>query len=163
MAGPSKAVLEAIARNTHPKVPYPVALAIAERESKFDPNVPEGAAGEIGLFQLLPRTVREELRYLGPLAALKDPNLNTKLATQYLNILFGSTGTWPVAIRAYNGSGPAARAYAAGVLGRLPTWDAFVNANVKFFQSARARIGAGVVVLIGAALAILLLHRRAAE
>ncbi|MGI0150163.1 MAG: transglycosylase SLT domain-containing protein, partial [Thermoplasmata archaeon] len=116
MADPSKAVLEAIARNTHPKVPYPVALAMGERETGFDPTK-RGAAGEIGLFQLLPKTVREELRYMGPLEALFDPNLNTRLATQYLDILFRRFGTWPVAIRAYNGSGPASRAYAAGVLG----------------------------------------------
>lgn len=160
MTVPSRELLQTIAAKTAAGVPWAIALAIAERESAFDPRK-VGGSGEIGLMQLLPKTVREELGYRGPLAALHDPALNTALGTRYLKVLFDRWKTWPVAIRAYNGSGPAARAYAAGVLAGdarssgLPTWDAFVRANQRLFDAARA--GAGWIVVAVAALAGVLL------
>ncbi len=159
MAEPSRAVLQAIAERTDPRVPYPVVLAIGERESRFDPDPPRGSSGEVGLMQILPRTLREELGYRGPLEALEGPEgvpRNIALGTRYLRILFDRWHTWPEAIRAWNGSGPAARAYAAGVLQRLPSWKQYVEANLEFFRTAQGKrtlrwglaAAAAIVVLV---------------
>ena len=147
----SEQLLATIARNADPKVPLPIVLTMAERESTFTPTK-RGAAGEYGLLQLLPATVRgADIGYQGPLANLLEPGLNTQLATRYLAVLRSRYGTWPEAIRAYNGSGPAARAYAAGVLQRLPAWDKYVLDNLEFFRKAIRSKGAGVVILVVAA------------
>jgi len=137
---------------------------MAERESTFTPTK-RGTAGEYGLLQLLPATVRgADIRYTGPLPALLEPGLNTKLGTHYLAVLKDRFGTWPVAIRAYNGSGPAAREYAAGVLQRLPAWDTYVRDNLAFFRKAIATRGTvPAALLVGAALALLLLTSRTSE
>lgn len=153
MPEPSKQLLETIARHADPRVPLSIVLTMAERESHFDPSI-IGDAGEFGLFQLLPKTVREELKYTGPLEALREPGLNTKLATKYLVILKDRFAEWPVAVRAYNGSGAAARTYAAGVFQRLPVWDKFVRDNLEFFRNAIATRGAGVLGIIAAAAAV---------
>lgn len=151
MAEPSKELLQIIAANADPRVPLSIALTMAERESTWDPTK-RGAAGEYGLFQLLPATVRgSDIGYVGPFEALLDPALNTKLATGYLMVLKERFSEWPVAVRAYNGSGAAARDYAAGVFQRLPTWDNFVRSNLDFFKRAIASSGAGVLGLLAAA------------
>jgi len=165
---PTPEILTTIARNANLRVPLPIVLTMAERESTFTPTK-RGAAGEYGLLQLLPATVRgADIGYQGPLEALYDPALNTKLATKYLAVLRDRFGTWPEAIRAYNGSGPAARQYAAGVLQRLPAWDKFVVDNLAFFKKALQSRGVAPAVLIAAAaVAALLLmsssHRSEAQ
>ncbi len=158
MPGPSNELFQTIAVHADPRVPLPIALTMAERESTFNPRK-RGAAGEYGLFQLLPRTVRgADIGYKGPLEALLEPELNTKLATGYLALLKDRFGTWPVAIRAYNGSGAAAQSYAVGVLQRLPSWDKFVRENLAFFAKALKSKGVGTAALVAvAAIAALLL------
>lgn len=133
MAQPSEKVLSAIAEHTHPSVPYPIVLAMAERETRFDPSQ-VGRDGEFGLLQIMPETARE-WGYKGPFDALFDPRINVAVATEGLSRLFGRFHTWPEAIRAYNGSGPEARAYSVGVLKRLPVWSDFVKANRAIFQA----------------------------
>lgn len=157
MAEPTKELLQTIAAHADPRVPLSIVLTMAERESGFDPTR-MGAAGEYGLMQLLPKTVREELRYNGPLEKLLEPGFNVELGTRYLTILKERFDEWPVAVRAYNGSGPAAREYAAGVFKRLPTWDKFVRENLEFFKRAIGSRGAGMLGLLAAvAVALLLL------
>lgn len=153
MPEPSKQLLETIARHADPRVPLSIVLTMAERETHFNPSI-IGKAGEFGLFQLLPKTVREELKYTGPPEALLEPGLNTKYATKYLVILKDRFSEWPVAVRAWNGSGAAARAYAAGVFQRLPVWDKFVRENLEFFRKAIASRGAGVLGILAAAAAV---------
>jgi soluble lytic murein transglycosylase-like protein len=159
MAGPSQEILQTITAHADPRVPLPIALTMAERESTFMPTK-RGAAGEYGLFQLLPKTVRgADIGYKGPLEALLEPGLNTKLATGYLALLKDRFGTWPVAIRAYNGSGAAAQSYAVGVLQRLPAWDTYVRENLAFFAKAlkgKGAIGAAALVAVAAVAALLL-------
>lgn len=159
-AGTPSAILQTIAANADPRVPLPIAFTIAERESTFTPTK-RGAAGEYGLFQLLPATVRgADIGYTGPLEALLDPALNTKLATQFLWKLYQRFGTWPVAIRAWNGSGPAAQAYSVGVMQRLPAWDTFVRANLQFFAKAiTAKATPAILLIAAAALAAFLVFR----
>ncbi len=164
MAGPSQELLQKIAASADPRVPLPIALTMAERESTFAATK-RGEAGEYGLFQLLPATVRgADIGYRGPLEALLEPGLNTKIATGYLALLKGRFGTWPVAIRAYNGSGAAAQSYAVGVLQRLPAWDRFVRENLAFFSKAVRSKGAGAAaIVVAAALAVLLLTSKQSE
>jgi len=161
---PTAELLATIARSSDPRVPLPIVLTMAERESTFTPTK-RGAAGEYGLLQLLPATVRgADIGYSGPLPALLEAGLNTRLGTRYLAVLKDRFGTWPVAIRAYNGSGPAARDYATGVLQRLPAWDTYVRDNLDFFRKAiRSRGAVPVALLAAAAVALLILTSRQSE
>lgn len=153
MAEPSRALLQTIASHADPRVPLPIVLTVAERESTFTPER-RGEAGEYGLMQLLPQTVRgADVGYRGPLEKLLEPGLNVELGTRYLALLKERHGTWPVAVRAYNGSGPAARAYAEGVFQRLPAWDRFVRENLAFFKAALSRRGVPIALGIAAAAA----------
>lgn len=157
MAEPSQAVLRLIAARTNPNVPYPIAMAVAERETGFDPSPDDGAAGELGMMQILPKTAREELGYTGPFSALREPGLNLELGTGYLEKLYRRWHTWPEAIRAYNGSGPAAREYAAGVIRRIPAWEQFVRSNLELFRSAQVKRAAPWILAAVATLAVLAL------
>jgi soluble lytic murein transglycosylase len=64
-----------------------MALAIARRESEFDPQVVSGAGAQ-GLMQLMPATARQVARGLGrdhdPAAVLKDWEYNATLGSAYL-------------------------------------------------------------------------------
>jgi soluble lytic murein transglycosylase-like protein len=164
MAEPSKELLQTIAANADPRVPLTIVLTMIERESGFDPTK-RGADGEWGLMQLLPSTVRGgDIGYQGPMEELAKPPVNVKLGTGYLALLKDRHGSWPVAVRAYNGSGSEARAYAEGVFQRLPSWDRFVKANLDLFRAAVRSKGFPVVLgLAAAALVALFLLRRRAE
>ncbi|WP_317625725.1 lytic transglycosylase domain-containing protein [Rhodalgimonas zhirmunskyi] len=71
-------------------VPTEMALAIARRESEFDPRVVSGAGAQ-GLMQLMPATARQVARGLGldhdPAAVLRDWKYNAKLGSTYLATL----------------------------------------------------------------------------
>lgn len=163
MAEPSADILRTIASSADRRVPLPIVLTMVERESSFVPTR-RGAAGEYGLMQLLPSTVRGgDVGYRGPLERLLEPGLNVQIGTRYLALLKERHGTWPVAVRAYNGSGSAARAYAEGVFQRLPTWDKFVRENLAFFKAAlSSRWPIVLGVAAAALLALLFLRRRGA-
>lgn len=68
-------------------VPTELALAIARRESEFDPAVVSGAGAQ-GLMQLMPATAAEMAKKLGlthdPQQVLADPAYNARLGTAYL-------------------------------------------------------------------------------
>jgi len=158
---PTSELLTTIAAHADPRVPLPIVLTMAERESTFTPTK-RGAAGEWGLMQLLPATVRGgDIGYTGPLERLLEPALNVELGTRYLALLKDRHGTWPVAVRAYNGSGAAARAYSEGVFQRLPVWDRYVRDNLAFFKAAIQRRGVPMVLgLVAAAVVAFLLLTR---
>jgi soluble lytic murein transglycosylase-like protein len=156
-------IMQTIAKNLDPRVPLAIALTVAEKESTFDPTK-RGAAGEWGLFQLLPATVQgDDIGYSGPLEDLLDPALNTQLATGYLALLYDRFGTWPLAITHWNGSGTAARNYATAVIQRLPSWDKFVTDNAAFFQKVAKAGGSAAIVIVAALVALLLLRGRSEE
>lgn len=71
-------------------VPAELALAIARRESEFDPEVMSGV-GARGLMQLMPATAREVARYLEiPYSRdrlIADPVYNARIGTAYLDEL----------------------------------------------------------------------------
>ena len=75
---------------THMPVPRELALAIARRESEFDPGVTSGA-GARGLMQLMPATAKAvardlDIRYSRD-RLLTDPTFNARLGTAYLDEL----------------------------------------------------------------------------
>jgi soluble lytic murein transglycosylase-like protein len=85
-----------------------LALAIAEKESNFNPKA-RGSKGEIGLFQLMPSTAA------GMGIDPNDPAQNIKGGLQYLLEQYGRYHDWGQAIKHYNGTGPAADAYSQDV------------------------------------------------
>jgi soluble lytic murein transglycosylase len=68
-------------------VPMELSLAIARRESEFDPNVVSGAGAQ-GLMQVMPGTARDVARDLGlehdPARVLSDWRYNATLGSAYL-------------------------------------------------------------------------------
>lgn len=104
-----------------------VMLAIARRESRFDPSV-RSVVGAIGLFQFMPYTARE----LAPAAgladvseqALKTPQAAARLAATYLREL----------LRRFDGElAPAAASYNAGEDLATIWWKAHRSAGVDMF------------------------------
>lgn len=101
-------------------VPSDVLLAMLSVESGGDPAA-VGAAGEIGLLQILPSTGR--LLGVTP-AQLRDPAINIDTAARYLAIELRATGgDVRAAVQGYNGGSrarynplPSTRAYATKVL-----------------------------------------------
>jgi soluble lytic murein transglycosylase-like protein len=76
-----------------------VALAVARRESgtaQFlsDGSLKRGAAGEVGIFQIMPATAPGE--------DLSDPATNIRVGVNYLAQLYRQFGNWPQALAAYN-------------------------------------------------------------
>ena len=90
-------------------VPSELALAIARRESEFDPGV-VSPVGARGLMQLMPGTAREMAAGLGrpydPDALLSDPAYNLELGAAYLAELVERYNGSPVLIAAAYNAGP---------------------------------------------------------
>lgn len=84
-------------------------LAIARRESEFDPVVVSGA-GARGLMQLMPGTAQDMARTLSlpysPAALLSDPSYNARLGTAYLAELIAEFGHNYVLVAAAYNAGP---------------------------------------------------------
>ena len=91
-------------------VPPSIALAVAQKESSFNPNA-RGSAGEIGLFQLMPKTA-DSLNV--------DPNdvtQNISGGVSFLAQLYQRYGNWTAALSAYNSGSPTrSTGYANSVL-----------------------------------------------
>jgi soluble lytic murein transglycosylase-like protein len=98
-------------------VPSSIALAVAQKESGFNQNA-VGAAGEIGVMQLMPATAA------GLGVNPSDLNQNVEGGVSLLASLYRQFGNWSDALAAYN-AGPgniqAGQGYAASVLGSIPT------------------------------------------
>ncbi|WP_301068418.1 lytic transglycosylase domain-containing protein [Pseudooceanicola sp.] len=90
-------------------VPMELALAIARRESEFDPRV-TSHVGAGGLMQLMPGTAREVARSLGlahqPRAVWDDWSYNARLGSTYLRGLAETFGGNPVLVAAGYNAGP---------------------------------------------------------
>src|SRR6185503_10835256 len=77
-------------------VPLSIALAVAQRESGLNQNA-RGAAGEIGVFQLMPGTAA------GLGVNPYDLNQNVEGGIRYLADNYRRFGDWELALQAYNG------------------------------------------------------------
>ncbi|MBT0959528.1 lytic transglycosylase domain-containing protein [Alphaproteobacteria bacterium KMM 3653] len=90
-------------------VPPELALAIARRESEFDPVV-VSPAGAQGLMQVMPGTARDVARELGITYSKSrlttDPLYNARLGTAYLDGLIEVFGYSPVLISVGYNAGP---------------------------------------------------------
>lgn len=72
-----------------------IALGVAQVESGSNPNTRDGAAGEIGIFQIMPSTA--------PGVNLRDPNTNIQTGVGYLaSLLSEFGGDYNQALAAYN-------------------------------------------------------------
>jgi hypothetical protein len=101
-------------------VPYNVLAAKLQQESGFRPNA-RGAAGEIGISQIMPATARQPGYGLSPIAleALSDPAQSIPWGARYLAARARAAGVrdWgdPTqaarGLAAYNGAGPQAARY----------------------------------------------------
>lgn len=101
-------------------VPYNVLAAKIRQESGFRPDA-RGAAGEIGISQIMPRTAQQPGYGLSPIAlsALSDPAQAIPWGAQYLAARARAAGVrdWSRpdqaarGLAAYNGAGPQAAAY----------------------------------------------------
>lgn len=92
-----------------PEVPRALALAIARRESEFDPVVTSGV-GARGLMQLMPATAREmagdlDLAYDAQ-RLLEDPIYNATLGTAYISELIAEFGDNTILVAAAYNAGP---------------------------------------------------------
>lgn len=84
-------------------------LAIARRESEFNPTV-ESGVGARGMMQLMPATAQDmatelELEYSAS-RLLSDPEYNIRLGTEYLSYLFETFGENPVLVAVAYNAGP---------------------------------------------------------
>jgi soluble lytic murein transglycosylase-like protein len=99
-------------------VPPAIALAVAQQESSFNPNA-RGAAGEIGLFQLMPATAS----FLG--VNPSDVSQNISGGISFLAQLFKKYGSWSSALSAYNSGSPSGSLnYASQVLSKAANYGA---------------------------------------
>jgi Transglycosylase SLT domain len=96
-------------------VPASIALGVAQKESGFNQNA-VGAAGEIGVFQLMPATAS------GLGVNPSDLNQNVTGGVSLLASLYQQFGNWSDALAAYN-AGPthlaAGQSYASSILGSI--------------------------------------------
>lgn len=98
-------------------VPPAIALAVAQQESSFNPNA-RGAAGEIGLFQLMPATAAS-LGVQNP----NDVSQNISGGVSFLAQLFQRYGNWMSALSAYNSGSPSGSLnYASQVLSKANSY-----------------------------------------
>ncbi|MCK8463946.1 lytic transglycosylase domain-containing protein [Aliiroseovarius sp. S1339] len=90
-------------------VPRALELAIARRESEFDPSVMSGV-GARGLMQLMPGTASDMAKRVGlPYSKsrlITDPAYNTRLGSEYLAKLIEDFGMNPVLVAAAYNAGP---------------------------------------------------------
>lgn len=90
-------------------VPRALEMAIARRESEFNPVVKSGA-GALGLMQLMPGTAKDMARRLEieyePGRLTSDMEYNTRLGSEYLAYLIETYGNNPVLIAVAYNAGP---------------------------------------------------------
>jgi len=151
-------------------VPADLALAVARRESSLNQSA-RGAAGEVGVFQLMPGTAGD----LG--VNPYDLGQNISGGVRYLREQFTRFGDWATALAAYN-AGPgratnppsSTRGYVADILsdwgGAAPPQTATQGASTPLqvpqpLQSpAAAAADAAMAVGVALAVAALILWRR---
>jgi soluble lytic murein transglycosylase-like protein len=110
-----------------------IALAVAQVESGGNQNA-RGAAGEVGIFQVLPTTA--------PGANLADTNTNIQVGVGYLAQLYSMFGTWPDALAAYNwGPGNVQQSNAYGQGNYPDSVQEYVNNVLGAAQSYDASLG----------------------
>lgn len=107
-------------------VPLAIATGVAMRESGMNQNVPNGAAGEIGMYQLMPATAAQ----LGVNPSVEQENIQGGIA--YLAQMYAEFDDWAAAVAAYN-DGPGNIANDIAAYG--PNWLAMVPESTQAYVS----------------------------
>jgi soluble lytic murein transglycosylase len=93
---------------TPPDADWTMVHAIARQESEFD-DYRMSHAGAQGLMQLMPGTAREQAGRLGmaymSASLMGDTQYNLRLGNSYIQRMYNSYGSYPLAVAAYN-AGP---------------------------------------------------------
>ena len=120
-----------------------LALAVANRESGrwwSSASIPTGAAGEIGVFQLMPATA----------AALGvnpyDVSQNIRGGVAYLKAMFAAFGDWCLAVAAYNCGPRCVQDYLAGARSLPASTVDYTSAVLGCSLSSRIQTSAPTAV-----------------
>lgn len=122
-----------------------VVLAVIRVESGFDPDA-VSRSGAVGLMQLRPATMREELaRARLPAADPRDPAANVRAGVRYLSRLVKAFGALDVGLMAYNaGPGRISRHLReGGIPGRFRRYPERVRAELARLRTELAPAPAG--------------------
>lgn len=139
-------------------LPRDLVYAIASQESRFNPNA-TGAAGEIGLMQILPTTAAG-VGFGGNADELYDPTINATYGCAYLKSKVDQYGDIGSAVSAYNAGSPtnANATYVGQVTARITYFDSVFGppaddgSGVINFNSLFAVVAIVAVVVIVVAL-----------
>jgi len=112
--------------------PAPLALGVAWMESHLRTYPPRGAAGEVGMFQILPARCRIEG---WPPKRLKDPEFNAWLGTRLLARYYQEEGSWARAAAKYV-AGPKVfdRSYSPDLLAYINWYASSVDSYAGYFS-----------------------------
>jgi soluble lytic murein transglycosylase-like protein len=112
--------------------PVPLALGVAWIESHLQTYPPRGAAGEVGMFQILPARCRMEGF---PSERLKEPEFNAWLGTRLLARYYREEGSWARAAAKYV-AGPSVfdRSYSPDLWAYISWYASSVDSYAGYFS-----------------------------
>ena len=112
--------------------PVPLALGVAWVESQLHTDPPRGAAGEVGMFQIMPARCQIEG---WPPKRLKEPDFNAWLGTRLLARYYQEEGSWPRAAAKYvAGPGVFNKTYPADLWNYINWYASAVNSYASYFS-----------------------------
>jgi soluble lytic murein transglycosylase-like protein len=112
--------------------PVPLALGVAWIESRLQTYPPRGAAGEVGMFQILPARCRIEG---WPPKRLKEPEFNAWLGTRLLAQYYQEEGSWARAAAKYvAGPGVFDRNYSHDLWAYIDWYASSVDSYAGYFS-----------------------------
>jgi len=112
--------------------PVPLALGVAWIESRLQTFPPRGAAGEVGMFQILPARCRLEG---WPPQRLKEPEFNAWLGTRLLARYYQEEGSWARAAAKYvAGPGVFDRSYSHDLWAYINWYASSVDSYAGYFS-----------------------------
>ena len=112
--------------------PVPLALGVAWVESQLHADPPRGAAGEVGMFQIMPARCKIEG---WPPKRLNEPEFNAWLGTSLLARYYQEEGSWPRAAAKYvAGPGVFNTTYSDDMWNYINSYASAVNSYASYFS-----------------------------
>ncbi|HMD98230.1 MAG TPA: transglycosylase SLT domain-containing protein [Terriglobia bacterium] len=112
--------------------PVPLALAVAWMESHLETYPPQGAAGEVGMYQIMPARCEAEG---WPSERLKEPEFNAWMGTLLLARYYGEEGDWARAAAKYvAGPGVFEKKYSKDMWTYINWYSNSVNSYADYFS-----------------------------